>query len=159
MRVYFLLIFIISGIIFICRLLVKYYESKPNQFDEAMDRQAFDAVSLAKKEYETDLTYDRSSTKDLELILELLYKKHQENSISNPEIIFHSRIWGAYLGAVIKRIRPAHWRKNSKKSGEGSMPLIFENNSEIFPCLWIYRRIKFGDQDNVEQKVMAIVSN
>ena len=123
-------------------------------FDYAMRCLAKRAVWLARKEGVT-LDYSPASIEQVEKLLGELHNGHVQNPMPEEEITRLSRRWGAYIGEIMKRVRPAKWRRDSEKMGIASMPLIFDD-VEAFPCAWAYKRIVDGPEDNVVLKFKVI---
>lgn len=64
---------------------------------------------------------------------------------------------GAYLGELMKIVRPCRWALDSQGNGAGSLPVVFADKSETFPVTWCSKRIKNGDEDNVWHKFQILV--
>jgi len=118
-------------------------------FDYGMRQVAKLAVAIAQAEAGVDLDYSPASVHRVENILAELHNRHLQTPISEREISRLSLRWGAYIGEVMKRVRPGKWRRDSEKIGAGAMPLIFDSASEAFPCSWVHKRIVDGPDDNV----------
>jgi len=127
--------------------------------DGIMKVNAQKARNRAREEYRIELTYDRSSISDMERILDDLRHNHRIESYSEEDLAEESRIWGAYVGEVLRRIRSGKWNKRSRHAGKRPMPFVLNRCSEVFPCSWIYRRIKHGPEYSVEEKVREFTEN
>ncbi|MBG87310.1 MAG: hypothetical protein CMO80_10470 [Verrucomicrobiales bacterium] len=128
--------------------------------DAEMKVLAMDAVSRAKEEYRAELTYDRSSVKVLEeRILKDLHHNHLIEPLSAETLMSESQLWGAYLGEVLRRIRDGKWREKSSQRGKRAMPFKFSSRGEVFPCDWVLRRIKHGDEFNLAEAIEEYVKN
>jgi len=65
--------------------------------------------------------------------------------------------WGAYIGEVMKHMHPAHWERDSVAGGGNALGLVFDDTGdESFPCVWVYHRLKNGEEDNVWTKFQFI---
>ena len=124
-------------------------------FNYAMRHLAQRAVWLARREQGVALDYSPGSIERVESILSALHNRHTENPMPDRELSILSVRWGAYIGEVMKRVRPAKWRRDSEVSGAGAMPLIFDAGSEAYPRSWVYKRIVDGPEDNVAFKFQA----
>jgi len=124
-------------------------------FDYAMRCLARRAVWLARKGQGVTLDYSPASIEEVEKLLGELHNGHVQTPIPEAEISRLSARWGAYIGEVMKRVRPAKWRRDSEKIGLASMPLIFDD-VEAFPCAWAYKRIVDGPDDNVVLKFKVV---
>lgn len=124
-----------------------------------MQSRAQIAVTDAKAEFDAELDYSPESVETVELILATVHQQHVEVPISDIELTRHALKWGGYVGEVIKRVRPAEWKPNSKIGGEGSFPIVYEDKNESFPVRWCYKRIVNGEADNVWNKFSLLVLN
>lgn len=117
------------------------------------------AVATAETEYDADLDYSPDSVETVESILAQLHQQHSESPISEADLIRHALKWGGYVGEVIKRVRTAEWQIDSEVGGEGSLPIVYEDDGESFPVRWCYKRIVNGTEDNVWHKFKVFVLN
>lgn len=124
-------------------------------FDYAMRLLARRAVLLARREHGVMLDYSPASMERVEQILEKIRESHLQKAMSDKELSIVSARWGAYIGEVMKRVRPAKWQRDSAQTGTGTMPLIFDGGSEAYPRSWAYKRIVDGPEDNVVFKFQA----
>ena len=141
----------------VLRFIVK-FRSRRN-LDYAMRQLAKRAVWLAQREQGVTLDYAPGSIERVENILSALHNRHKENPLSDKELSILSVRWAAYIGEVMKRVRPANWRRDSEVSGAGAMPLIFDAGSEAYPRSWVYKRIVDGPEDNVAFKFQAFADS
>lgn len=128
-------------------------------FGYAMRLLAKRAVLLAQREQGVALDYSPGSVERVENILSALHTRHKENPMSDRELSILSARWGAYIGEVMKRVRPAKWQRDSEVSGAGAMPLIFDAGSEAYPRSWVYKRIVDGPEDNVVFKFQTFADS
>lgn len=141
----------------VLRFIVKFRSRM--DFDYAMRLLAKRAVLLARREQGVTLDYSPGSIERVESILSALHNRQTENPMSDRELSILSARWGAYIGEVMKRVRPANWRRDSEVSGVGAMPLIFDAESEAYPRSWVYKRIVDGPEDNVLFKFQAFADS
>jgi len=104
------------------------------------------------QEYSKSMDYSPSSIEQVESILSILHEKHRAQPFSEDELTKEVNIWGAYIGEVAKRVRAGVWRQDSNVSGKDAMPLVHDNQNEIYPLAWVYKRITNGPEDNVWSK-------
>ena len=128
-------------------------------FNYAMRLLAKRAVFLARREQGVTLDYSTGSIERVESILSALHNRQTENPMSDRELSVLSARWGAYIGEVMKRVRPAKWRRDSEVSGAGAMPLTFDAGSEAYPRSWVYKRIVDGPEDNIVFKFQAFADS
>jgi hypothetical protein len=107
-------------------------------------------VERARSGYGVTLDYSPNSIKEVEKLLAAKYELQKTHPMTEKELADAADLWGAYIGEVIKRIRPAHWARDSEIAGKGALPIVYEDNSgESYPCAWVYHRLKNGEEDNV----------
>jgi hypothetical protein len=128
-----------------------------SDLDALMIAHADDAVRRAEDEFAIRLDFSADSVRQVEAILGRLHERHRQEPLGEVGLGREARLWGAYLGAVIKRLRHGTWRKDSAAGGEGSLPLVFGKQDETFPCAWAYKRIANGDEDNVAVKFQLLI--
>jgi hypothetical protein len=134
------------------------YNLSNNDAVEEMKVRASQAIEIASSEYETSLDYSPESVAKVEEILGKIHERNIKEPISEKQLVKESLRWGGYIGEVIIRIKPCHWELNSKIGGEGSLPIVFENEKhETFPVGWCYKRIINGPEDNVWHKFNFLV--
>jgi hypothetical protein len=115
------------------------------------------AVEEAARHYDVTLEYNPASVEKVEEILDKIHEKHGRKPLSEPDLVKESLMWGAYIGEVIKKIRPCRWALNSRAGGNGSLPIVFGNRDETFPVRWCFKRLTNGQEDNVWHKFRAFV--
>lgn len=133
---------------------------KGDSTDEEMKRLAAAARLAAKKEYRLDLTHDRASISDLEN--EIMQDLHHNQLITpypEEELTELSRLWGAYVGEILRRVRAGIWQSRSRHGDRRPMPFVIDRNHEVFPCSWVYRRIKHGPEYSVHRKACEFADN
>ena len=130
-------------LLFITKLRVR------RDFDYGMRVLAKHAIVCARKEQSVELDSSPASIERVESILSDLHNHHVQTPFPDRELSRLTLRWGAYIGEVMKRVRPGKWRRDSEKAGAGAMPFIFDGSSEAFPCSWVYKRIADGPEDNV----------
>src|SRR5262245_57931042 len=89
-----------------------------DDLDALITAHAEDAVRRAEAEFAIRLDYTPESVQHVEAILSKLHMRHRAQPLPEPEFGREARLWGAYLGAVIKGLRPCCWRKDSAAAGE-----------------------------------------
>ena len=127
-------------------------------FDYAMQVVAREAAKRAKAESRVNLDFSPASIASLEEMLGKIHEAHLANPLPEKELMRLSIRWGAYIGEVMKSIRPGKWQRDSKKLGPGTMPLVFDSLNEAFPRSWVYKRIADGPDDNVAVKVQVFAN-
>lgn len=125
-------------------------KSTSDGIDAYMAALSAQAVERARSGYGITLDYSPDSVKEVENLLATKYNMKKARPMSEAEVADAAHLWGAYIGEVIKRIHPAHWVRDSDVAGKDALPIVYEDKSgESYPCAWIYRRLKNGEEDNV----------
>jgi hypothetical protein len=131
-----------------------------NDLAQEMQARATKAVEIAASEYDTTIDYSPDSVAKVEEILGKIHEQNKSKPLSKDQLVIESLRWGGYIGEVIRRIKPCHWELNSKIGGEGSFPIVFNNEKhETFPVGWCYKRIINGPEDNVWHKLHFLVED
>lgn len=120
-----------------------------SDFDYAMQVVAKEAARRARTEHKVELDFSPGSIERLEEMLGRIHEDHLKKALTEKELSLQSIRWGAYIGEVMKRVRPGKWQRDSEKIGRGAMPVSFDSANEAFPCSWVYKRIADGPDDNV----------
>ena len=126
-------------------------ENPLESLDGTIQWLAGEAVSMAGQQHGIVLDYSEKSIKDVEKILGDLHEQYiatkREKGAMGLAMAF-----GAYIGEVIRRGTPGtRWERDHPVAGENSYPLHW-HGGEIFPCIWCYKRIVNGPEDNVWNK-------
>lgn len=116
-----------------------------------MQQRAQEAVERASSEYLILLDFSPASVERVDEILGRLHERHAASEFSNEELTHESMTWGAYVGEVIKKVRPGEWAQDSAVAGPFSLPIVYSDaeNSQSFPVGWCRKRIVNGDEDNI----------
>lgn len=108
-----------------------------------MEGYAQAAIELAEKEYRRKLDYSPDSVHALDEILVLLSE--------SPEIDldFESRLWGSYLGELLRRRYAGAWEMTQYPGGNVAVPAIDVRGSRLFPLMKVYRRLTIGEEGDL----------
>jgi hypothetical protein len=124
--------------------------NSPESIDSYLVSLSAQAVERARSGYGVSLDYSPDSVKEVEKLLATKYELQKAHPMTESEIADAAHLWGAYIGEVMKRGRPAHWSRDSAGAGKDALPLVFnDTGEESFPCAWVYHRLKNGEEDNV----------
>jgi hypothetical protein len=126
--------------------------------DVIMDKHAEDAVKEAQEKYSVALDYSPGSVAKVDAILGTLHTQYVKKFLDDKTLGRQSRLWGAYLGSVTKRVHPAKWEVDSEVAGKGALPLVFGPRDQTFPCAWTSKRIVNGDEDNIIFKYQILIT-
>lgn len=115
--------------------------------DHMMQSYADDAVQAAQDRFGFQLDYSPESIRSLETILagvgaspDLSEKDKVEEQV---------RVWGGYLGEVVRRQWNGAWDLIQYPGRAEAMPALTISGSQIYPLMKIYRRLTVGESENV----------
>jgi hypothetical protein len=108
-----------------------------------MEGYAKAAVQVAKDDYQRNLDFSDESMNALDEILVLLSE--------SPEIDldFESRMWGSYLGEVLRLRYAGVWEMTQYPGGEVAVPAVDVRGSRLFPIMKVYRRLTMGEEEDL----------
>lgn len=108
-----------------------------------MEGYAQAAVEVAKGQHRKTLDYSAESMNALDEILILLSE--------SPEIDldYESRLWGSYLGEVLRLRYTGSWEMTQYPGGELAVPAVDVRGSRIFPLMKVYRRLTVGEEEDL----------
>jgi len=118
-----------------------------------MEGYARAAAELASTHFHRKLDFSGESLDGLDEILVLVGE--------SPEfdLDFEVRLWGSYLGEVLRRRYTGSWEMTTypgelpngpgKSSGPVAVPAVEVRGSRLFPLLKVYRRLTIGDEDDL----------
>jgi hypothetical protein len=108
-----------------------------------MEGYARGAAGLAKSQYRQELDFSAESINALDEILVLVGE--------DPEIDldYESRLWGSYLGEVLRRRYAGSWEMTQYPGGVVAVPAIDVRGSRLFPLMKVYRRLTMGDEEDL----------
>jgi len=69
----------------------------------------------------------------------------------SPEVDldFEVRLWGSYLGEVLRRRYAGTWEMTQYPGGAIAVPAVEVRGSRLFPLLKVYRRLTTGEEDDL----------
>lgn len=139
-------------------------DSVPESPAETMAAAAEQAVATGAERFDVALDYSIESIKEVDRILDrqhqqiprglsrLLQKSPPESAIQTS-----ARIWGAYLGEVIRRQWGGEWSVAETGPYEGSFILsLFDGDFQMCPPAKAYKRLKNGSGDNIWTYLAAL---
>ena len=108
-----------------------------------MEGYAQGAVELAKSEYRQTLDFSAESIGELDDILVLVSED------PNIDLDYESRLWGSYLGEVLRRRYAGSWEMTQYPGGAVAVPAVDVRGSRLFPLMKVYRRLTVGDEEDL----------
>ncbi|MGB6687931.1 MAG: hypothetical protein WBE76_08825 [Terracidiphilus sp.] len=65
------------------------------------------------------------------------------------DLDFEVRLWGSYLGEVLRRRYAGTWEMTQYPGGAIAVPAVDVRGSRLFPLLKVYRRLTTGEEDDL----------
>jgi len=111
--------------------------------DTMMEAYADAAVSVARDEFRQRLNYNADSMVAFEAVLSELAEKGE------LDYDYEVRLWGSYLGEVLRRRYAGSWEMTQYPGGVAAVPAVEVRGSRLFPLMKVYRRITMGDAESI----------
>jgi hypothetical protein len=111
--------------------------------DTMMTVYAAAAVDMAQEQYRQRLDYDSGSMVAFEAVLSELAEKRE------LDYDFEVKLWGSYLGEVLRRRYNGRWEMTQYPGGVAAVPAVEVRGSRLFPLMKVYRRITMGDAESI----------
>jgi hypothetical protein len=111
--------------------------------DAMMEGYARGAVDRARSEFRQKLDYSEESIQGLDEILV------QVSEDPNIDLDFESRLWGSYLGEVLRRRYAGGWEMTLYPGGTTAVPAVEVRGSRLFPQMKVYRRLTMGEEEDL----------
>jgi len=108
-----------------------------------MEGYARAAAETAKNEYRRTLDYSADSINTLDEIIVLLGES------VDIDLDFESRLWGSYLGEVIRTRYAGSWEMTQYPGGQVAVPAVEVRGSRLFPLMKVYRRLTNGEEEDL----------
>jgi hypothetical protein len=108
-----------------------------------MDGYASAAAEHAQQHFNRTLDFTEDSIDTLDEIL-LLVSESPELDLD-----FEVRLWGAYLGEVLRRRYAGAWQMTQYPGGAAAVPSIEVRGSHLFPLVKVYRRLTMGEEEDL----------
>jgi hypothetical protein len=140
-----------------------FMSSKPTVAD-MMTAYAQDAVDHARANG-VALDYSLDSAKQVEKLLATLYAAIPRGTLSrifkrgpsDEDITAMSKMYGGYVGEVIRRARGGEWTFDKEISPGHTVISLRDGDKSIFPPAKVYKRLVNGAEDNVADYVQVLV--
>jgi hypothetical protein len=108
-----------------------------------MEGYARAAVDLARSEFHQKLDFTSDSIDGLDEILVLVGESPE------LELDFEVRLWGSYLGEVLRRRYAGAWEMTPYPGSAMTVPAIEVRASRLFPLMKVYRRLTIGNEEDL----------
>ena len=101
------------------------------------------AVELALRDFQQKLDFTSESIDGLDEILV------QVGESPELDLDFEVRLWGSYLGEVLRRRYAGGWEMTQYPGGAVAVPAVEVRGSMLFPLMKVYRRLTVGEEEDL----------
>jgi hypothetical protein len=108
-----------------------------------MEGYAQAAVDLARKDFRRELDFTADSIDALDDILVVVGESPER------DLDFEVRLWGSYLGEVLRRRYAGGWEMTQYPGGTVAVPAVDVRGSRLFPLMKVYRRLTVGEEEDL----------
>jgi hypothetical protein len=108
-----------------------------------MEGYAQAAVELARREFKKELDFSADSVDALDDILVVVSESPEK------DLDFEVRLWGSYLGEVLRRRYIGGWEMTQYPGGTVAVPAVDVRGSRLFPLMKVYRRLTVGEEEDL----------
>jgi hypothetical protein len=105
-----------------------------------MEGYARAAVELGRSQFGLKLDFSSESVDSLDEILVLVGESPE------LDLEFEVRLWGSYLGELLRRRYAGSWEMTPYPGGATAVPAVEVRGTRLFPLMKIYRRLTEGDE-------------
>jgi hypothetical protein len=111
--------------------------------DAMMAGYAKAAADLAKGAFRQKLDFTADSIDSLDEILVLVGESPE------MDLDFEVRLWGSYLGEVLRQRYAGSWEMTPYPGGGVAVPAVELKGSRVFPLMKVYRRLTVGEEEDL----------
>jgi len=111
--------------------------------DAMMEAYAAAAVAIAGERFRQRLNYAPESMVAFEAVLSELAER------AELDYDYEVRLWGGYLGEVLRRRYSGTWEMTQYPGGVAAVPAVEVRGSRLFPLMKVYRRITMGESESI----------
>lgn len=108
-----------------------------------MEGYARAAVEFAQRDFQQKLDFTSDSIDGLDDILVMVGESPE------LDLDFEVRLWGSYLGEVLRRRYAGSWEMTPYPGGAVSVPAVDVRGSRLFPLMKVYRRLTTGEEEDL----------
>ena len=116
-----------------------------------MEGYAQAASELARNEFLQKLDFSANSIDSLDEILVSVGESPE------LDLDFEVRLWGSYLGEVLRRRYAGVWEMTVYPGGVAAAPAIEVRGSRLFPLMKVYRRLTMGEEEDLRAFFSMVV--
>jgi hypothetical protein len=108
-----------------------------------MEGYARAAAAVARSDFQQKLDFTSESIDRLD---EIMVRVGESPEL---DLDFEVRLWGSYLGEVLRRRYAGTWEMTQYPGGALAVPAIDVRGSRLFPLMKVYRRLTEGDEEDL----------
>jgi hypothetical protein len=116
-----------------------------------MEGYAQAAAELARTEFQRELDFSSESVEVLDEILVVVSESPEK------DLDFEVRLWGSYLGEVLRRRYVGGWEMTQYPGGTVAVPAVDVRGSRLFPLMKVYRRLTAGEEEDLASFYAMVV--
>lgn len=117
-----------------------------------MEGYARAAADLARSGFARKLDFTSDSIDTLDEVLVLVSESPE------LDVDFEVRLWGAYLGEVLRRRYAGTWEMTPYPGGAVTVPAVDVRGSRLFPLIKVYRRLTMGEEEDLRSFFTMVTS-
>ena len=108
-----------------------------------MEGYARAASELGRDQFRQKLDFSSESIDGLD---EVLVRVGESPEL---DVDFEVRLWGSYLGEVLRRRYAGVWEMTQYPGGMAAVPAIDIRGSRVFPLMKVFRRLTEGEEEDL----------
>jgi hypothetical protein len=116
-----------------------------------MEGYAQAAADVAHTEFRQELDFSSESIDVLDDILVVVSESPEK------DIDFEVRLWGSYLGEVLRRRYAGGWEMTQYPGGTVAVPAVDVRGSRLFPLMKVYRRLTAGEEEDLRSFYTMVI--
>ena len=105
-----------------------------------MEGYARAAAELGRSQFGLKLDFSPESVDSLDEILVMVGESPE------LDLEFEVRLWGSYLGEILRRRYSGSWDMAPYPNGPNAVPAVEVRGSRLFPLMKVYRRLTEGNE-------------
>jgi len=107
--------------------------------------EGYAAAAAALGSRESQLTFDFAA-ESIDALDEILILVGESPEL---DLDFEVRLWGSYLGEVLRRRYAGSWEMTVYPGGATAVPSVDVRGSHLFPLMKVYRRLTAGEEEDL----------
>src|ERR1035437_8758876 len=108
-----------------------------------MEGYAKAAAELGRSQFGEKLDFTSESIGGLD---EILVRVGESPEL---DVDFEVRLWGSYLGEILRRRYAGTWELTQYPGGVAAVPAVELRGSRLFPLMKVYRRLTEGEEEDL----------